>query len=81
MGVLVLASATLLAAVAACIVAGNAIWRSSLAGGLTCIGFYGAHYVNLGYFDPMSAVSLPIVFGAGFLMGLLFAKFWPRKSS
>jgi hypothetical protein len=81
MGFLVLALAALLAAIVACMVARNTTWRSSLAGGLTCIGFFGANYFNLGYFDPMSAISLPIVFGVGFIVGLIFAKLWPKKSS
>lgn len=81
MGILVLAVAALFSAVLARMAVRNAIWSSSLTGALTCIGFYGVDYISVGYFDPFSAISLPIVFGVGFVAGLLIAKVWPRKAS
>ena len=45
------------------------------------MGFYGVDYIRVGYFDPFSAISLPIVFGVGFVAGLLIAKVGPRKAS
>lgn len=80
MGILVLAVAALVAAVLARMAVRNLILGSALGGAVTCMGFYGADYINVGYLDPFSAISLPIVFGVGFLAGLLIAKIWPRRT-
>lgn len=81
MGILVLAVTALLAALLARMTVQKVMWRSSLAGALTCIGFYVANYINVGYFDPFSVISFPIVFGVGFLMSYFLSKIWPRAST
>ncbi|WP_454832016.1 hypothetical protein [Pseudoxanthomonas wuyuanensis] len=81
MGILVLVAIALLAAVLARMAVLNVMLRSLLAGTLTCVGFYAANYINIGYVDPFMVISFPVVFGVGFLVGLLVAKIWPRGPS